>query len=252
MKYRFEITRRDFRHLSSGRVLYHAPRMTAFPVRLASEIAQRCFALLQQKGCQGPYIVYDPCCGGAYLLTVIGFLHRTSIGELIGSDLDSQILEIARKNLSLLTPRGLLQRKEELSQYVQEYGKESHLEALSSIEHLLKAVSNTPLSCTCFQHDITLVSSQVPVRNANIVITDLPYGNLVQWQSQSEDPIRALFDNIYQVLDLTCSVVAIVADKKQHLQHKRFTRVQFLKIGKRQVALFEPVITGSPTVPSVG
>ena len=49
MKYRFETKKRDYSDLASGRVLYNAPNTTAFPVRLASEIVQRAFDILQNK-----------------------------------------------------------------------------------------------------------------------------------------------------------------------------------------------------------
>jgi len=54
MKYRFEVERKDYSDFASGRVLYSAPNTTAFPVRLASEIVQRAFDILESKGGQRP------------------------------------------------------------------------------------------------------------------------------------------------------------------------------------------------------
>lgn len=105
MKYKFEVEKRDYSDFASGRVLYSAPSTTGFPVRLASEIMQRAFAILAQQGVDGPLRIYNPCCGGAFLLTTIGFLFPRQVGHLIATDLDPLVLEIAEKNLSLLSPR---------------------------------------------------------------------------------------------------------------------------------------------------
>ena len=42
MKYRFEIEAKNYEDFASGRVLYNRKGATAFPVRLGSEIIQRC------------------------------------------------------------------------------------------------------------------------------------------------------------------------------------------------------------------
>jgi 23S rRNA (guanine2535-N1)-methyltransferase len=55
------------------------------------------------------------------------------------------------------------------------------------------------------------------------------------------DPIQALFDNAYSAINNSCSIVAVIADKNQKLQHERFKRIQYFKIGKRQIAFFEPL-----------
>src|SRR2546421_6852423 len=54
--------------LFRSRVLYGGPGSSAFPVRLASEIFQRCRSRLAHQGAPPPYTLYDPCCGEGYLL----------------------------------------------------------------------------------------------------------------------------------------------------------------------------------------
>ncbi len=81
----------------------------------------------------------------------------------------------------------------------------------------------------------------MPISGINIIITDLPYGNVVQWQGNSENPLRSLFENLYKAVDIENSIVAIVADKKQKLVHERFARVKAIKAGKRQIAVFKPL-----------
>ncbi|WP_052703091.1 hypothetical protein [Paenibacillus beijingensis] len=142
MEYLYEKYDQNYEDFASGRVLYNAYGTTSFPVRLASEIIQRCFRLLEIKGNKGPYSLYDPCCGGAYMLTVIGLMHGHRINNIYASDVDREVLQVAERNLSLLTPSGLAQRKEQLTQLAALFQKKSHEEALASLERLYEHLNN--------------------------------------------------------------------------------------------------------------
>lgn len=238
MKYKFETNKRDFSDFSSGRVLYNAINTTAFPVRLASEIIQRSFDILERKGAHGPFKIYDPCCGGGFLLTIIGFLYYNQIFELIATDYENGVLETARKNFSLLSSEGLARRKKEIIGYIKAFGKESHIQALKSIEHLETLLGEENIKINCMQRDITDMSD-FPIEEVNIIITDIPYGNIVDWKGNN-NPIQSLFENSYRALDKKRSVLVIVADKKSKIKHKSFECVQHLKLGKRQISFFEP------------
>lgn len=72
-------------------------------------------------------------------------------------------------------------------------------------------------------------------------MTDLPYGDLVSWSGGSGEPVQRFFDQLHPILDPACSVVAVISDKGQKLKHDRFRRLQYMKIGKRQAAIFEPL-----------
>jgi len=240
MKYKFETTKRDFSDFSSGRVLYNAANTTAFPVRLASEIIQRSFNILEKKGAHGPFKIYDPCCGGGFLLTTIGFLYYNQIFELIATEYDDEVLEMAKKNLSLLSSEGLDRRKEEIKGYIKSFGKESHVQAIKSIDYLETLIGEENIKINCMQRDITDMSD-FPIEKVNIIITDIPYGIIVNWKGVNENPIKTLFENSYKALDKKQSVMVIIADKKTKLQHKSFDRIQHFKLGKRQISFFEPL-----------
>ncbi len=94
-KYQYAVTKENYEDYSSGRVIYGATGATNFPVRLSSEVFQQCVHYLKGKGKAGPYKLYDPFCGVAYSLTVIGFLHGAEIESIAGSDSDSRMLEFA-------------------------------------------------------------------------------------------------------------------------------------------------------------
>lgn len=242
MDYKFETVQRSYEDFASGRVLYNARGTTSFPVRLASEILQRCFHILELKGDEGPYSLFDPCCGGGYLLTVSGLLHGHRLKRVIGSDVNPEVLEIAGKNLSLLTHEGMNQRKQQIKEMIKLYDKPSHHEALQSADRLEKLLGRSRIDeVRCFQGDITNGSEPVTLpQGTNIVLTDLPYGNIVSWGGASVDPVHDFFEQIYRLLEPGNSVVAVVSDKGPKLKHDRFTRIQLFKVGKRQVAILEP------------
>src|SRR5512146_2476527 len=103
MQYKYAKEQQDYSDFSSGRVFYSLPGHPAFPVRLGSEIFQRCIAYRKAiHGNSAPCTLYDPCCGAAYHLSVLAYLHGESIREVIVSDIDKKAVELARRNLRLL------------------------------------------------------------------------------------------------------------------------------------------------------
>src|SRR5215216_6396625 len=123
MQYKYAKEQLDYSDFSSGRVFYSLPGHPAFPVRLASEIFQRCLA--QRKTLyqvSTPCALYDPCCGAAYHLSVLSYLHREHIREVIASDIDAKAVALAGRNLGLLYMDGLEKRIHELSDMLKTYG----------------------------------------------------------------------------------------------------------------------------------
>lgn len=238
MKYHYEIEKKDYRDFASGRVLYNVPGSAPFPVRLASEIFYRAQSFLNEE--KNGFKLYDPCCGSGYLLTVLGFLHASKIREIAASDDDEKMVAFARKNLSLLSFAGLRCREEEIRKYVKEYGKPSHIEALDSVQVLKAYLKKEPIQITCFQRDITKPDEN-PVQRVQVIITDLPYGNLVSWRGNDENPVQSLFENLRKAMDLNNSVAVIITGQKIKPEHEGFNRVHHFKVGKRHVSFFKPV-----------
>ena len=110
MPYLFVTEPRDYSDLASGKVLRSQPGYPAFPIRLASEIFQRCLARRAASQLTAPCVVYDPCCGAGYLLSVIALLHGEAIQTVIASDIDAQAVSLAERNLDLLNELGLITR----------------------------------------------------------------------------------------------------------------------------------------------
>jgi len=228
-----------FEDLGSGRVLYNQQGTTAFPVGLASQIFQRCAEMLICSGNNGPYRLYDPCCGGGYLLASIGFLHGERLQSITGSDISETAVELARKNISLLTEEGLRVRTEQLHRLYEEYGKPSHEAALSSAARLQSAIvkrrgagAAADIPIDIYAADFTRSGS---IRGTfDIVITDVPYGQIVEWQTHEADPVHSALDTLLPHL-AELSVVAIVSTKEHKISHERYARTGQLKVGKRKI-----------------
>ena len=179
-----------------------------------------------------------PCVAGGYLLTVLGLLFPGQCQRLIGSDIDEPALEIARKNLSLLSPEGLASRRQELKRLYETYGKASHQEALHSLDRLAAQRSNLPLPQThCFRADL-LGRDALAKRDfqADIVLTDLPYGQLVGWQGGHGNETETLLHQLVPVLT-PATIVALVMSKQQAIPAGWGRRLERFQVGKRKIVL---------------
>lgn len=232
MEYR-HCSKENFEDFSCGRVIYHRTGMPNFPVRLSLEIYGRCLNFLNNKN---NISIYDPCCGGGYLLTVLGFLNMNSITEIYGSDIDLDAVELAKSNLSLLSEKGLEKRINQLSNLYNNFYKDSHKEAIESAKRIMNLITKYPNKPTTSIFQLDILSNYFFKNDsfkADIVITDVPYGNLVTWQGENVDFINTMLDNIIPVLKPN-SIVAICSDKKQKITSNKFKRLEKQIIGKRK------------------
>lgn len=241
MFYQYASTKYQYEYLASGRILYSLPGQSAFPVRLGSEIFQRCLATFKLNGNQESYSLYDPCCGGAYLLTSLGFLHSDQINCIYASDINHEALSLAEKNLHLLTIQGLNTRILQLKSLVETYHKESHVNAWQEATELLQKRTkiNSP-AIHIFQADAT--SLQIPFQLVNpidIVFSDLPYGKLVHWQTRQEDPMKTFFDEMSKILKSSHSVLAISVADKLKISTPHFSLIEKFKVGHRLIYIFQ-------------
>ena len=230
MQYRYVTEKRNYEDYAAGRVILSQAGMTSFPVRLASEIFQRCASYFPSDQ---RLRLYDPCCGGGYLLTVLGFLHGEQILSLQGSDIDSEILVLASSNLNLLRTEGLDSRRETLQELAETYGKSSHQEALQSLDRLVapEIPSSTWVS-DAFQQS-------ADPQSVDLIICDVPYGNVTTWQSTDTiDPITRLLDAQYESL-VAEGILAIISDKSQRATHPRYHQRQHETLGKRRIMILQ-------------
>lgn len=219
----------NFENYSSGRVLYGGNGIPNFPVRLINEMFGRAVHYLNKKT---DLTIYDPCCGGGYSLTVLGFFHSADIKKIYGSDIEKNMLEHAEKNLSLLKYEGLDERKQELSLLFETYHKSSHKDALQSVEILKKQLVK-PVNYEVFQADCT---KPLPHLDADIIITDVPYGNLVDWDNGEGDSLELMLDQLAHISNKEM-ILAISMDKKQKINTAEWNVLEKNNIGKRKFLL---------------
>lgn len=258
MPYRFSRQRLDYSDFASGRVFRSVPGRTAFPVRLADELFQRCLAIRARAGLTAPVTLYDPCCGGATLLCTLALLHWPSIREIVASDADPEAVALAGRNLSLLTPDGLAERQREIAALAARYGKASHAEALQSAEQLGarldEHVRAHPLPTRRFVADALDPAGLRPhlaPRSIDVVIADVPHGRQTRWlhsvadqggpdtpDGRTDAPDGDL--TIWRLLEALRpalapdAILAVVGGKSQRARHQRYAPAGTLQLGKRR------------------
>lgn len=239
MEYKFA-NKKNYEDFSAGRVIHHKSGMTNFPVRITEEVIWRCISYIDKDE---ELCIYDPCCGTGYLLTVAGFLFRSKFKMIVGSDIDVNVLKVAEKNLSLLSIEGLNVRKKEIAGMLEEYNKDSHYDALNSIsffEEIIKNQKANPI-VKLFRNDI-LNENDLSKSDfiSDIVIVDIPYGELVDWKSinSSKSNIELLLDSVVKVINYD-SIVVISSKKNERIITDKFTRIERLNIGKRKIELLK-------------
>lgn len=236
MEYRYgeNINYEDY---ASGRVLYHQNGVPNFPVRLANEILGRCISYSKQKV---QLSLYDCCCGGGYLLTTLALLNAKKIRLLLGSDISKEALQIARLNTSLLTKDGLRRRIQEISELYCKYQKPSHQEALISARHFeseLLGDSNCGVEVPShiFYADAL---KEIPLKESpNLIITDVPYGNLVSWEG-TQYGVNQLLNTLLPICNED-TILGICMDKKEKVTHSDFERLEKQNIGKRHFEILK-------------
>ena len=246
MEYKFTTERSNYTDLASGHVFYSLPGHPAFPVRLASEIYQRCLAF-REKG-SSPCTIYDPCCGAAYHLSVIAYLHWDSVCQVICSDIDEKAVQLAERNLGLLTPGGMQRRCREISAMVRLYDKASHKGARESVTRMQAQINRLtavrPMQARVFRANATDAASlREGLRDTaiDVVFTDIPYGLHSQWeQTQAPNPAWAMLEALLEFLSPK-SIVAAASDKLQKIAHEKYERLDKFQLGKRKVVILRPV-----------
>lgn len=168
------------------------------------------------------------------MLTVLGLLKGESISRIYASDLDRSCIGLAADNLELLTEEGLNKRGAELAKLYESYGKESHKEALESLDRIKKLITNK-------------ISTEVFVKNAleavelsflpDIIITDVPYGNMTAW-NEGNGGVNKLMDALYDSCGQD-TVIGICMDKKQKIMTERYHRFEKQQIGKRKFEIYK-------------
>jgi len=249
MKYTYLAAKPDYADFASGQVLFGAPGRVATPLRLVDELFQTGLAAVRAAGHTGPLTLYDPCCGTAYHLAALGFLHRPALAAILASDADAAVLAVAAKNLHLLTFPGLDARLVQLHEAHARFGKDSHLAALAAAARLRARLAEPALATRTFCADAldgpALLRHLAPAA-VHLVLADVPYGLGSHWASplaaaDAADGAAAmgrLLEALWPLL-LPGGVVGLLTGKGVKVAHPRFQSLRRLKAGKRAALLWQ-------------
>lgn len=227
----------NYEDFASGRVLYHVGGEPTFPVRLSLEIYERCLHYSNKKI---DISLYDCCCGRGYMLTILGLLKSNSISTLYGSDINLESLKLAQDNLGLLTKAGISRRRDELEALFQKYKKVSHTEALHSIDRMEQRLTED-IKTSVFKRNVFEVSDLPFI--PDIIITDVPYGNMVEWDEGNEG-----INQMMNALSSVCgseTIICVCMDKKQKIQTDIYQRLERQLIGKRKFEIYRKKVFGT-------
>lgn len=230
MEYKYS-NNENYEDFASGRVLYHMGGEPTFPVRLTLEIFERCLHFSIKKT---EITLYDCCCGGAYMLTILGLLKNNTISRLYGSDIDPKSIRLAEDNLGLLTESGINKRKNELTALYQSYGKLSHKDALQSIDRI-KSLLTKEITAGVF-HQNAFELDKLPFI-PDIIMTDVPYGNLVEW-NEGLGGINQMMNSLSKICGPE-TILCVCMDKKQKVQTDLYQRLEKQMIGKRKFEIYK-------------
>ena len=223
----------NFEDFASGRVFYGGKGIPNFPVRLLNEIYGRAKSYLEKRK---DIVIYDPCCGGGYTLTVLGFFHNRDIKKMYGSDIDGNMVMQAKRNTVLLTNAGLKSRRDEIERLYNEYRKSSHMDALDSCD-TLKDMLEREILVEIFRADCTRPLPQIM---PDIIITDVPYGKLVEWDNEEQISIDCMLEQLWMIShDKT--ILAVCMDKKQKINCEKWKRLEKHNIGKRKFEILKKI-----------
>jgi len=248
MRYLFPDHSLSTADLASGKVLFSRPGLTAFPVRLGNELFLRGAALLEAAGRRPPYHVYDPTCGGGYLMTVLCLLNPHLIARLSISDISSDALSIASKNVHLLSPEGMLRRQVELAALAAASERESHVAAAASASRLHDWLDQQRAPVT--QTDIFLADATDPNeirahfsdnRSVDIGFADTPYDLHSTWQTDETGSAVPEMKILSAFAELSVPVVILATRKGLKLTNPGYRRHARLKNGHRALWIFELV-----------
>ena len=136
----------------------------------------------------------------------------------------------AEKKLSLLSEEGMDMRIAEIDQMIESFKKKSHVEARESAV-TLKGLIRSNISFEVFRSDAL---KKIDLKTKpDIIVTDVPYGNMVDWAGDEEKVIDRLLDVLYEICHCD-TIIGLCMNKKQKVGNEKFLRLEKQQVGKRR------------------
>lgn len=111
------------------------------------------------------------------------------------------------------------------------------LKSTNNLKNSVLSRSNT-IEYNCFTADMT--QSKPKINSVDIVITDLPYGDIVSWANEENNvqAVNRLLTNLTNCLNVH-AIVAVINNKKIKTTPHNYKRIKYFKLGKRYIYIFQ-------------
>jgi 23S rRNA (guanine2535-N1)-methyltransferase len=182
----------SYQDLGSGQVLHSAPGFPSFPARLGIELFERAREVAGVEYAS----FWDPMCGAGGVATTIGIACGDAVSRILATDISTDSLAIAQRNLSLTSAEGISRRIGDLKR------KGAHPSRILSAERLAKIVRCRKIPFRTTVADVTNSASLKAIvpGSVDVVFADVPYGLRTSWQSTSSTPIASMIAALWHVL----------------------------------------------------
>lgn len=106
------------------------------------------------------------------------------------------------------------------------------MEALNSCDKL-ESLLKQEICTEIFRADCT---EALPRILPDIIITDVPYGNLVEWKN-GQTSVDSMLEQLW-LISHEKTILAVCMDKKQKIRCEKWKRLEKHNIGKRKFEIF--------------
>lgn len=197
----------SYEDVASGQVLYSAPGFPAFPARLGIELFKRGYhaAALDRRAS-----LWDPMCGAGGLAATLGLLCADWLETILATDISSDAIALARRNLDLVSAENLSARAEQLAHRGVDPAR------IASARHLIARLGDNRPGTRTALADATDRQSlrDLDPGAVDIVLTDLPYGRQTHWETGSQKPFLAMVEALQHVLPRHAVMIFAASDRK--------------------------------------
>lgn len=228
MAYKYILESNSLEYMSPWLAVHQLPWNPNFPIKITYDLFNRCLKYISKsKG----LVVYDPCCWSWYLLLSLWVFFPDKVWWLYWSDINNKSLEIAAKNLSLLSRQWQSSRKLEIEQW----NKKNKVDSIHALEKIQTQLWKNSTKYEIFFRDILSWKTSRQV-SPDLILADVPYNNMTSWEWTN--PINILLSVLEENLK-TWTIIAIIHNLPKKVIHDKYNKLEAYKIWKRKIVILK-------------